>query len=51
MWLQAGDTARIAPGCVHWLDNHGPAELAVLCCCAPAYAHADTELIDEASDV
>lgn len=51
VWLQAGDTARIAPGCVHWLDNPGPAELAVLCCCAPAYAHADTELIDEASDV
>ena len=45
-WLQAGDTALISPGCVHWLDNPGPDALVLLCCCAPAYAHDDTELVD-----
>lgn len=44
-WLQAGDTALIAPGCVHWLDNPGPDALVLLCCCAPAYTHDDTELV------
>ena len=29
----------------HWLDNPGPDALVLLCCCAPAYAHDDTELV------
>ncbi len=39
-----GDTVCIAPGTPHSIENIGGVELAVLCCCAPAYAHEDTEL-------
>jgi mannose-6-phosphate isomerase-like protein (cupin superfamily) len=40
----AGDTIVIAPGVRHKLWNPGPEPLVLLCCCAPAYAHADTVL-------
>lgn len=41
-----GDTVLIPPGTPHHLENTGEGELTVLCCCAPAYSHADTELIE-----
>jgi mannose-6-phosphate isomerase-like protein (cupin superfamily) len=44
--IAAGDTIVIAPGTAHRLENPGPGALVVLCACAPAYAHADTVLLD-----
>lgn len=38
-----GDTVLIPPGTPHGLENPGPCELIILCCCAPAYTHEDTE--------
>jgi mannose-6-phosphate isomerase-like protein (cupin superfamily) len=44
--VTAGDTVVIAPGMRHKL--WAPAEeLVLLCCCAPAYSHADTVLLEE----
>ena len=40
-----GDTVRIAPGTPHYVANTGQDDLRILCCCSPAYAHEDTELI------
>jgi len=40
-----GDTVCIPPGTAHCLANTGSGPLRVLCCCAPAYAHDDTELL------
>lgn len=42
-----GDTVCIPPGTPHNIRNTGNDELRILCTCAPAYAHADTELIDD----
>ncbi|EKE17706.1 MAG: cupin region [uncultured bacterium] len=42
-----GDSIAIAPGTPHCIENTGTAMLHILCCCAPAYSHADTELLDE----
>lgn len=39
-----GDTVLIPPGTPHSIANTGDAPLTLLCCCAPAYAHEDTEL-------
>lgn len=44
--LQAGDTVCIPPGTAHCIENDGAEPLAILCCCAPAYRHEDTELLD-----
>ena len=44
--VQAGDTVCIPPGTPHNIANIGTAELRILCCCAPAYSHDDTELLD-----
>lgn len=41
-----GDTVCIPPGTPHCIENTGTASLAILCCCAPPYAHQDTELLD-----
>jgi mannose-6-phosphate isomerase-like protein (cupin superfamily) len=41
----AGDTVCIPPGTAHNLENTGGADLRLLCACAPAYAHQDTELL------
>ena len=38
----------IAPGTPHCVENTGAAPLKILCACAPAYAHGDTELIGPA---
>lgn len=43
--IAAGDSILIAPGTPHRVDNTGDGPLHILCCCAPAYSHADTELL------
>lgn len=43
-----GDTVLIPPGTAHCLESTGPGDLVVLCCCSPAYAHEDTELLGTA---
>jgi mannose-6-phosphate isomerase-like protein (cupin superfamily) len=40
-----GDTVCIAPGIVHSIENIAGEELVILCSCAPAYAHDDTEIM------
>ena len=42
-----GDTLCIPPGTPHCIANAGGDELILLCCCAPAYRHEDTELLNE----
>lgn len=41
-----GDTVCIPPGTPHRIENTGDVALKMLCCCAPAYAHEDTELLE-----
>jgi mannose-6-phosphate isomerase-like protein (cupin superfamily) len=43
--VAAGDCVVIPPGQVHGLVN-GAEPLVLLCCCAPAYAHEDTVLVE-----
>ena len=43
--VAAGDTVCIAPGTPHCIKNTGGIALRILCACAPAYAHDDTELL------
>ena len=52
MWLEgdsrevrAGDGIVILPGKRHKIENTGKVSLVLLCCCAPAYTHADTILV------
>jgi mannose-6-phosphate isomerase-like protein (cupin superfamily) len=45
--VRAGDAIAIPPGRKHKLWNTGNDVLRLLCCCAPAYEHADT-IITEA---
>ncbi len=40
--LKLGDAIAILPGQKHKLWNTGQEPLRLLCCCAPAYEHADT---------
>jgi mannose-6-phosphate isomerase-like protein (cupin superfamily) len=44
--VRAGDCVVIAPGVAHklWADEREP--LVLLCCCAPAYSHEDTVLLE-----
>jgi mannose-6-phosphate isomerase-like protein (cupin superfamily) len=44
--VHAGDCIVIPPGVAHklWADDGEP--LRLLCCCAPAYSDADTELLE-----
>jgi mannose-6-phosphate isomerase-like protein (cupin superfamily) len=44
--VRAGDAVAIPPGQPHKLCNTGHAPLRLLCCCAPAYEHADTVLTE-----
>ncbi|WP_029894265.1 cupin domain-containing protein [Desulfohalovibrio reitneri] len=44
--IAPGDTVCISPGVRHGLENPHSEELAVLCCCSPAYDHQDTLLED-----
>ena len=43
--LGPGDTALIPPGVVHSITNTGDGPLRILCVCAPAYRHEDTEVL------
>jgi mannose-6-phosphate isomerase-like protein (cupin superfamily) len=40
-----GDTVCIMPDTPHRIANPGATPLKLLCCCSPAYAHEDTELL------
>lgn len=44
--VSVGDTVCIPPGTPHCIENTGDTDLKILCCCAPAYAHDDTELLE-----
>ena len=44
--VKPGDAIAIPPGQRHKLWNTGPETLRLLCCCAPAYEHADTVLTE-----
>lgn len=45
--VRPGDTVLIDPGMPHRITADGPDPLRLLCCCSPAYAHDDTELLEE----
>lgn len=45
--VAVGDTVCIPPGTPHCIEALGDGPLRLLCCCAPAYAHDDTELLEE----
>jgi mannose-6-phosphate isomerase-like protein (cupin superfamily) len=44
--VRAGDCVVIPPGVVHKLWSGEQEPLVLLCCCAPAYSHADTVLLE-----
>ncbi len=46
--VQVGDAIAIPPGEVHTITNTGQQELKFICCCAPAYEHEDTVLVEHA---
>lgn len=41
-----GDAVAIPPGTPHQITNTGEAVLTFLCCCAPAYEHDDTVMLN-----
>ncbi len=43
--VQPGDTIGISPGTEHKIKNTGETDLKIICSCAPAYSHEDTELL------
>jgi Mannose-6-phosphate isomerase len=43
--IAPGDSICIPPGTTHAVHNTGSEPLHILCCCAPAYSHDDTELL------
>lgn len=45
--VAAGDTVLIPPGTPHAIANTGQGPLRLLCCCAPAYSHEDTDVVVE----
>jgi mannose-6-phosphate isomerase-like protein (cupin superfamily) len=45
--VSAGDCVVIPPGQVHRLVNTSDEPLVLLCCCAPAYSHEDTVLVED----
>ena len=47
--VRPGDTVCIPPGTPHFVENTGVEPLTILCACAPAYAHDDTELLEPPS--
>ena len=44
--VRAGDCVVIAPGVAHKLWADEGEQLVLLCCCAPAYSHEDTILLE-----
>jgi mannose-6-phosphate isomerase-like protein (cupin superfamily) len=45
--VRPGDAIAIPPGLPHQITNTGRGPLVFLCCCAPAYEHADTVLVED----
>lgn len=45
--VKPGDAIAIPPGQKHKLWNTGNEVLRLLCCCAPAYEHGDTVLMEK----
>ena len=45
--VRHGDAIAIPPGQKHKLWNTGSETLRLLCCCAPAYEHADTVITED----
>jgi len=45
--VNKGDTICIKPNTAHKIKNTGSKPLKILCCCAPAYSHEDTILLDK----
>ena len=43
--VSVGDTVCISPGTAHCIECVGSVPLKILCACAPAYGHEDTELL------
>jgi len=43
--VRVGDSICILAGVSHCIKNTGKDNLHILCCCAPAYSHEDTELL------
>jgi mannose-6-phosphate isomerase-like protein (cupin superfamily) len=43
--IEVGDSIVIRPGIAHCVENTGFQALHILCCCAPAYSHEDTEIL------
>ncbi|WP_428307615.1 cupin domain-containing protein [Lacipirellula sp.] len=44
--VSPGDAVAIPPGLRHQITNISKEPLRFLCCCAPAYEHADTVMVD-----
>lgn len=49
--VSPGDSVLILPGTDHCIEALGNEPLRILCCCSPAYSHADTELAVDATRV
>ena len=45
--VKAGDAIAVPPKMPHKIINKGRGDLVLLCCCAPAYEHIDTVLLEE----
>ncbi len=45
--MKRGDVAVIPPSTPHHIYNSGRDDLKILCCCAPAYSHEDTVIVEE----
>lgn len=45
--VRPGDAIAIPPGKKHQITNTGGQTLVFLCCCAPAYEHEDTVLVED----
>lgn len=43
--VTVGDTILIPPGTPHCIEAIGITAVRILCCCSPAYDHADTTLL------
>ena len=44
--VKTGDAIAIPPKTPHKIINKGRRDLVLLCCCAPAYEHSDTVLLE-----
>ena len=45
--VETGDTLCIPPNSSHKIRNTGDTDLIFLCCCSPAYSHADTFIVSD----